>query len=356
MSLEFAVTIIAAALIALGARLGPVRLAATYAVAAIATAVATQLGPAAHRALVALTGSDTWAGEAACWLAAYFLAAFGLSAVVFRRRRQTDRIAPSRRARMSGALLGAAAGCLLGWLACGNLADLLLRRLPAPTDANGGLVALRRPLELMRACRVLGSVDRAEAELLTSRPEVQAVLSGEPIDALLREPGMLRKVSRAADGNWLAVAALAADESVKAAMQRADFLRSVRAVDLVALAAAVEEQRTHGRTASAAGGDSVRLPALLSDAALQARLAEEWLADHEAPESSADTVAENVATADAASAERARAENARAYWENVDTILTVVDGGSRPAAWIPGLKNLLQPTYDAPAEKADGGR
>jgi hypothetical protein len=164
------------------------------------------------------------------WAAVYVIAASIAAAALCRRIPRPA----GRRGRAAGAGLGAALGAAAAWL-------VLVPPSPAPAFEPVGWVQF--PFAYLRALRVLRGVSPAEAAWLVERPEVKAVAESESLHRLMRDPEIFREIRRAADGDRLALLALAADPDVKAAMDDPAFLERVRAVDLPDLAKAVESRR-----------------------------------------------------------------------------------------------------------------
>jgi hypothetical protein len=291
-------------------------------------AAAPQLGPPLARSLAEATGWNAWAGDAACWAAVYLGVTVAVSAGLsrFGATRATRRFHPG------GAVLGGVAGGLIGWVALGNFGDVVLDQLPADTSAESA-GAVRRPFEILRACRVLRSLSADEAQRLCGRPDVQAVIGDESFAVLFRTPGLHRLFARAAEGDWVALAALAADPQVKDAMSETEFVRRVQAVDVVALAADVERRRNGPPTPADEEPVAVRLPANFDDAETYEPFAAAWLAQ-EAP-----GLAEDVPPA----------IDADSYWRNVGRLIEVVDRPQGPAAWLP---RLVIPRFDGSPPKS----
>lgn len=318
-------------LIVWGAWCGARRLLATVVVLGAAAWAAGAFGPKLHDRFVEITGLDSWARAGASWLIVY-LAAIVLAAGIF------DRLFPVRPASRSsrwfhvrGAVVGTLAAGLLLWGVVGNLPEVALEALPErrPDD----VVDLRRPFEILRACRTFGSLTPAEADLLAGRPEVVAVLDNGAMERLLRTPGVLRRVSQAADGDWTAIGSLATDDTVKIAMHDPVFLERVRQVDVFALAAEIERRRAAGASPHSALPATARLPGFVRDPEFIAHAEREW---SDAPQPVAP---------------RDRAVEAASYWRNVGTVLDWYEGRSAVAQILPRIIEPPSEPASSPAAK-----
>jgi hypothetical protein len=254
---------------------------------------------------------------------------------------------PSVAGRLFGAGVAAAVGALCAAMAVGNLADVVLEQLPAD-HASPVLAAVRRPVEVVRACRLLATVTGPEAEILLDRGDIRGVLESESIDRLLRTPGVVRKVSRAADGDWAALATLAADPAVKEFMNEGDFLDRIRALDMVSMADDIRRRRSTGEQlaaasarAAAARGSVSSPPRVLNeswarriaeDPQLRDRVLAEWFDERKQP-------APRNASPPQTAAHPAQATPAEveAYWRKVGALLEFADGPNLPASLIPGF-------------------
>jgi hypothetical protein len=296
-------------LIAWGAWRGARRLLAVVVVFGAAGLAAAEFGPKLHDRFVAITGLDNWARAGASWLIVY-LATVVLATGLF------DRLVPVRPTaqrgswfRIRGAAVGGVAAGLLLWGMIGNLSEVALEALPErKPDA---VVDLRRPFEILRACRTFGTLTPAEADHLAGRPEVVAMLDNGAMEKLLRTPGVLRRVSQVADGDWTALGSLATDDTVKTAMHDPVFLERVRNVDVFALAAELERLRAAGKVPRVDGTPTAGLPAFVRDPRFVAHAEREW---SDSPPQIAP---------------RDKAGETAAYWRNVGTVLDWYEG--RPA-------------------------
>jgi hypothetical protein len=235
-------SLLTAFLAAAGYRTGLFRFAGLLAALAIGGAAAAALGPIAHAGLAAVTGWDSWAAWGLTMAAVYAAA----SCAAVRLLRARERKPAGRRERIAGLAAGLALG--LGFLAL-----VCLTRAAAPTFEPVAWV--QKPFLYVRAVRVLRDVSPEEARWVADRPEVRAVAESGPLRRLMEDPDVLRRVQQASAGSRIALAALAADPKVKAAMEEPEFLDRVRRVDLPALAEAVTARR-----AGAARALPVRAP------------------------------------------------------------------------------------------------
>jgi hypothetical protein len=328
--------IIAVALIAaaMGARLGGRRLAAGAVGTAVGAALVPLAGPAIAREIAARTPWSVWTTEVAGWTIGYVLISSAVTLLAIRLLgRGAPAGTPSRAGRLFGALVGCSAGGFCAWLAVGNLADVVVDSLPA--EGSQTVAAIRRPFEIVRACRVLANISDDEAEMLVKHRDIRAVLEADSLERLLRTPGVIRKVSRAVEGDWGELAMLAADPAVKDAMSEPDFLQRVRAVDVVALAADVERCRA-GEPPPAIEAGNANLPRLANlsewerrlaeDAELRELVAAEWPAGERghSPQSRVPRP-------------RTRDEVVADYWRGVSNLLELADGPNVPMSWLPGF-------------------
>lgn len=319
-------------LIAWGAWRGARRLLATAVALAVGALAAAEFGPKLHGRFVEITGLDSWARAGASWLIVY-LAAVVLAGGVF------DRLFPERppTARngwfhVRGAAVGTVAAALLLWGVAGNLPEVALEALPErkPDD----VVDLRRPFEILSACRTFGTLTPAEADHLAGRPEVIAILDNGAMEKLLTTPGVLRRVSQAAEGDWRAVGSLATDDTVKTAMHDPEFLERVRQVDVFALAAEIERLRAAGVAPQTNVPAAARLPSFVRDLKFVAHAEREWSA-----------VPPPVAPRD-------KAADAAAYWRNVGTVLDWYEGRPAVTRFLPQFVEVPQPTAPPKAEES----
>jgi len=331
-------------LVATGARRGARRLLALPTGMIIGAWSVRWLGPALKDLVASVTAFDTWAGDLLCWMSAYCAVTALVASVILRIFPSLNGVDRSRRFHLSGAVVGGLVGGVMAWGAFGNLPDLVLEHLPEETaDAP---VDLRRPFEIMRACRTLSSLNAAEAQQLAARPEVLAVLDNGSMEKLLRTPGMLRKFSRAADGDWKALGSLANDESVKAAMREPEFLERVRAVDILRLAEDLEQRRSAGPTDERVTVAEIRLPSFVTEADFQAHLAAELDRG-----SSQSTDLEKSPLANLPTGPDGKIE-AAAYWRGVGSALEWYDRPSTAARLLPNL--IKPPTPSATSKSVDG--
>jgi len=339
-------------LVATGARRGARRLLALPTGMLVGAWSVRWLGPALKDLVAGVTDFDVWAGDLLCWMSAYCAVTALVASVILRIFPSLNESDRSRRFHLSGAVVGGLIGGVVAWGTFGNLPDLVLEHLPEETaDAT---VDLRRPFEIMRACRTFSSLSAAEAEQIATRPEVLAVLDNGSMEKLLRTPGMLRKFSRAADGDWKALGSLANDESVKAAMREPEFLERVRAVDILRLAEDLEQRRSAGPSAENGATDDrvalaeVRLPSFVTEADFQAHLADELDLGSSRP-----TDVEKAPLANLPTGPDGKIE-AAAYWRGVGSALEWYDRPSTAARLLPNL--IKPPTPNATSKSVDGAR
>lgn len=294
------------------------------------------IAPALSDLLARVTGSNSWAGVIAAWIAIY-LAVATLAVFVVGRWFPGHAAMPHGAAfRTHGAAVGAVCGALITWCTLGNLPELALRALPE--QGPEAMVDLRRPFEVLHVCRIFGSLSAEEADHLAGRPEVSAVVDNPAMEKLLQTPGVLRKVSRAAEGDWTALGALAADESVNVALHDPIFLERVRQVDLLALADAIERRRAAGEGPAIEAPGVERLPAFARSPEFVARAEREW---SDSP----------VATTSAPRDPADRAREAEAYWRNVGTVLEWYEGRSTVASILADPLLSAPPPSVPPSEK-----
>jgi hypothetical protein len=121
-------------------------------------------------------------------------------------------------------------------------------------------------------------------------------------------------------------------------MSEPTFLASVRAVDVVALAADLERQRRLPRTPLDAPAESVPT-SLAVDTALYEQLIAEWnagRAETQRGESAPDTtVGSNQGTGEA-----------EIYWQNVDTVLNLFNRRSAATALLPHISRSFLPNVE----------
>lgn len=331
-------------LVATGARRGARRLLALPTGMLVGAWSVRWLGPALKDLVAGVTGFDVWAGDLLCWMSAYCAVTALVASAILRIFPSLNGADRSRRFHLSGAVVGGLVGGVMAWGAFGNLPDLALEHLPQETaDAT---FDLRRPFEIMRACRTLSSLSPAEAEQIATRPEVLAVLDNDSMEKLLRTPGMLRKFSRAADGDWKALGSLANDESVKAAMREPEFLERVRAVDILRLAEDLEQRRSAGLTDDRVALAEVRLPSFVTEADFQAHLADELDLGSSRPTDVEKSPLANLPTGPDGKIEAA------AYWRGVGSALEWYDRPSTAASLLPNL--IKPPTPSATSKSVDG--
>lgn len=319
MNLGLLVITASCALVGLGARLGSRRFALLAAAAALGWSSAWCAGESVAAALAGLVGADTLLVAALGRLLAYLV---GFTAVLAAASRWSPQWYPlwspgsgtplSRRSRWEGAALALVFAVATAWLALGDVStDLRAPGDSAGAESQAGLAELR-PVAVLRSCRVLCSLDPAEAERLAARREVRAVLDSPSLERLFRRPGLVGRFAAAADGDWESLAALAVDPAVKQAMDDPEFLRRVQAVDLVAMASEVEAQR---RGDAPLAGDlaaaPLDLPAFTADADLRRRIAAEWSG-------------EETAVAPPTAAERHSQ-----YWRQVEIGLHLLEASAR---------------------------
>lgn len=311
MNLGLLVITASCALVGLGARLGSRRFALLAAAAALGWSSAWCAGESVAAALAGLVGADTLLIAALGRLLAYLV---GFTAVLAAASRWSPGSGTplSRRSRWEGAALALVFAVATAWLALGDVST----ELHAPGDwaaaESSAELAELRPVAVLRSCRVLCSLDPAEAERLAARREVRAVLDSPSLERLFRRPGLVGRFAAAADGDWESLAALAVDPAVKQAMDDPEFLRRVQAVDLVAMASEVESHRRGDATfAGDLAAAPLDLPAFTADADLRRRIAAEWSG-------------EEVAVAPPTAAERHSQ-----YWRQVEIGLHLLEASAR---------------------------
>lgn len=332
------------ALVIAGALCGARRLLALPTGMIAGAAAAPTLGPMLGRELAWLIQYDAWIADLVCWAAVYLVTVWLVSGTIMRIFADRTDARRGLRWHRSGAIAGGIVGGLLAWSALGNLPELVLERLPEPSGNSTAATLLRRPLEIMRACRTLSSLTLTEAQELACRPEVTAVFDDESLERLLSTPGMLRMFSRASTGDWRALGALASDETVKAAMREPKFVRRLQAVDLLTLADELERRREQGDAQLGANPVVVRLPAFVNKREFRARLEQELSLDAPA---SADPVGSSAWSLPAGD----RKLEPREYWRGVGEALSWCDRTSPAAALAP---KLFAPWLrDEPAEGKD---
>jgi hypothetical protein len=345
MSPGWIIAVVALVAAAIGARLGLRRMTGIVVGTATAAALAPQVGPVLSRWTATYVDWHGAIREAACWIAAYAAIAWSVSFLVVRvlgRGKPAGK--PSARGRVAGGAAAAAVCGTCAWLLAGDLADILIRQLPG-RDASPVVAVVRRPLEIMRACRVLSTISGHEAEMLLDRPDMRAVLEADSIERLLRTPGVVRKFSRAAEGDWGALARLADDPAVSELLNRGDFLERIREVDVVAMADEIERGRAvadrkpfDGRPRGIHNNDWVRR--LAEDQELHDRLVEE-LGDESHHRSGEPTIRSNG---------RAGDDEVTAYWRRFGAVLELADGPNLPTTWLPGTDLRPPPTAEKPAK------
>jgi hypothetical protein len=232
-----AISALALALAAAGWRLGFARFGLVLASMLAGGAAAVAAGPLAQAAIARGLGWNTWLGVAFAWMGVYAAVSTAVAILLCRRVRRPV----ERRGRAAGSGLGLMLGALGVW-AC--LA-------PPPRALEFEPVGwVQVPFATLRALRILRSLSPAEAQWVAGQPEVKAVIESESLQRLMRDPAIVRKVQRAADGDRLALLALAADPEVKAAMDEPAFLDRVLQVDLPGIAEAIVRRRAEGRRES----------------------------------------------------------------------------------------------------------
>ena len=187
--------------------------------------------------------------------------------------------------------------------------------------------------------------------MLSRRAEIDAVFSAESFDQLLQSPGMVRKFSSAAEGDVQALLRLAADPEVKAAMGDSEFLRRLRAVDVVALAQHVEQHRAAGDPENDADLGDGEGSALVDDPEFQRRAIDRLLSDH--PELEAESEGIDFEFGSSAGKPQGEADRADAYWRRVGHVLELLDRPSTPASWLP---QLVDPPTNRPAPRTEPSR
>jgi hypothetical protein len=346
MNTGWTIVVVSAIAAAIGARLGMRRMVAAGVGTGVAVALLPTAGPALARWSAPYLDWEPWVRETACWTLAYVAVLWSVSFVAMRilnRGRAAEK--PSLSGRLVGAAVAGSMGGVFAWLAVGNLAEIVVRELPA-ADASPVVAAIRRPFEVVRACRVLATVSGPEAEMLVERQDIRAVLDADSLDRLLRTPGVIRKISRAADGDWGALATLAADPAVKEVMNGPEFLARIQAVDVVAMAADIERLRADVSGAPNKPIGERRAPTpvvrgewarrLAEDPEFRRRVAEEWLAEQPASDRLNSTPPRRPG-------ERATDAEVEAYWRSVAAMLELADGPNLPAAWLPGFETPAPP-------------
>lgn len=333
-------------LVIVGALCGARRLLALPTGMIVGAATASSLGPMLGRELTWLIQYDAWIADLVCWTAVYLVTVWLVSGAIVRVFPDRQEGRRGLRLHRSGAIVGGVAGGLLAWSALGNLPELILERLPEPSVNSTAVMVLRRPLEIMRACRTLSSLTLTEAQELAMRPEVLAVLDDETMERLLSTPGMLRTFSQASTGDWQALGALASDETVKAAMREPKFIRRLQAVDLLTMADELDRRRERGETKSGADPAAVRLPAFATKPEFRARLEQEL-----GPNALASAAAVRSSRPSSSHTASQRKIEPEAYWQGVGKALSWYDRSSPAAALVP---KLVEPLLRK--ESADGNQ